>query len=51
MISDTLSEALDEIEEYEAKMPETYGDPETKAEIAKVKAAMRALMKRLDTPR
>lgn len=51
MISDTLFEAIAEIEEYEAKCAEGegYRSPRWKAKIAAVKDAMRTLQEELDT--
>lgn len=51
MISDTLSEALAQIEEYEKDKPTAYGGAEVKAKIAAVKEAMRGLQRELDSGR
>lgn len=48
MISDVLSSALADIEEYQESFPGTY--QETKAEIEEVKQAMTRLLTRLDSP-
>lgn len=50
MIPDILSEALEEIECCQRKMPEVYGDPEMTLKIEVVKAAMRGLRNILATP-
>jgi hypothetical protein len=48
MLSDTLFEAIEEIEMYEKNYPQVYGG--IKDEIAEVKAVMRKLQRKLDTP-
>lgn len=48
MISDTLFEALAEIEHYQKKFPKAYSG--LKAEIDKVKAVMNAMRSYLDFP-
>lgn len=50
MISDVLFEAVSDIEDYERDLPHVYGDPLTKAKIARVKEAMRELQAELDSP-
>ncbi len=49
MLSDTLFEAIEEIEMYEKNYPDLYGG-RWKEEIAEVKAVMRKLQRKLDTP-
>ncbi len=48
MISDTLFDAIDEIETYQMKYPECYG--ELKDDIEVVKKVMSGLQERLDQP-
>jgi hypothetical protein len=48
MISDTLSDACDQIEEYLINYPDTYGD--ILPEIRAVYDAMRTLQRKLDNP-
>ena len=48
MLSDTLSEAIEEIERYQREMPDVYDY--IKEEINQVKEAMRKLQIELDTP-
>lgn len=47
MISDVLSEAVDEIDRYLCELPDVYGDD---PEIKSVRDEMDALRVRLDTP-
>ena len=49
MISDVLSDAVTEIEEYEANSPESYSDPVFKEKLALVKGFMTALRAELDS--
>lgn len=50
MISDTLSDAIDQIKQYEAEYPEAYGDPGLKGRIAAVVSSMDQLRRELDCP-
>jgi hypothetical protein len=51
MISDVLAEAIEEIERYQQDMPDLYCGPGTFGqEIDQVKAAMRRLLVKLDSP-
>lgn len=50
MISDVLSEAVEQIEIYEKDFPNCYGSPEMKTRIAAVKKAMNDLRMDLDNP-
>jgi len=46
MMSDVLFDAIRDIEEYEKKFPDVYG--QMKNQIARVKEAMRELQRELD---
>ena len=50
MISDVLSKAIEQIEQYQTEIPDAYSAPEIKTEIEAVKAAMRSLQEKLDNP-
>jgi hypothetical protein len=50
VISDVLFGAVEEIEDYERQMPDTYGEPYMKVRLQAVKDAMRGLQRELDTP-
>jgi len=50
MISDVLSDAIQEIERYQREMPHAYGDPELTRKIEAIKKTMRELMCELITP-
>lgn len=50
MISDALFDAIMTIQEYERDMPDTYGSPEMKVKIYRVKRHMEHLMVELDAP-
>lgn len=50
MISDTLFDAIQEIEDYERRMPAVYGAPAMQAKLDRLKAAMRAAAHELAAP-
>ena len=50
MISDTLSDAIDEIRKYRENMPEAYGHQDVAKALDDVTAHMDAIRAILDTP-